>query len=72
MMLQASEASFVCLNTSLSVDYGAGQQLGKTSRNEGSNCIAYDSVRNICGECRAVFRPRLLSNCLQERHLCYF
>ncbi len=36
-----------------------------------SNGIAYDSVRREDGECVAVFRPRLLSNGRQERHLCY-
>lgn len=36
-----------------------------------SDGIVYDSVRHAGGECVAVFRPRLLSNCRQERHLCY-
>jgi hypothetical protein len=52
-------------------NYGAGQHLGKTLRKDGSNGIAYDSVRRDGGECVAVFRPRLLSNARQERHLCY-
>ena len=52
-------------------DYSAAQQLGKTLRSGRSNGISYDSVRNVAGECVAVFRPRLLSNCRQERHLCY-
>lgn len=52
-------------------DYAAGQHLARTLRNEGSNGIAYDSVRRAGGECVAVFRPRLLSNARQERHLCY-
>lgn len=52
-------------------NYGAGQHLAKTLRKEGSNGIAYDSVRWEGGECVAVFRPRLLSNGRQERHLCY-
>ena len=52
-------------------NYAAGQHLGKTLRKEGSNGIAYDSVRREGGECVAVFRPRLLSNGRQERHLCY-
>ncbi|MEX0693840.1 MAG: RES family NAD+ phosphorylase [Rhodospirillales bacterium] len=51
--------------------YGAGQQLAKTLRKDGSNGIAYDSVRREGGECVAIFRPRLLSNGRQERHLCY-
>ena len=37
----------------------------------GSNGIVYESVRHEGGECAAVCRPRLLSNCRQERHLCY-
>ena len=40
-------------------------------RKVGSNGIIYDSVRQIDGECAAVFRPSLLSNVRQERHLCY-
>jgi hypothetical protein len=51
--------------------YAAGQHLAATLRKGGSNGIAYDSVRRPGGECVAVFRPRLLSNCRQERHLCY-
>lgn len=52
-------------------NYAAGQHLAKTLRKEGSNGIAYDSVRREGGECVAVFRPRLLLNGRQERHLCY-
>ena len=52
-------------------NYSAGQHLGKTLRESGSNGIAYDSVRRAGGECAAVFRPPLLSNVRQERHLCY-
>lgn len=52
-------------------NYAAGQHLAKTLRKEGSNGIAYDSVRRAGGECVAVFRPLLLSNGRQERHLCY-
>jgi hypothetical protein len=33
--------------------------------------VVYRSVRDESGECAAVFRPRLLSACRQERHLCY-
>ena len=51
-------------------NYAAGQHLGRTLRKAGSNGIAYDSVRRIGGECAAVFRPPLLSNARQERHLC--
>lgn len=52
-------------------DYSAGQHLGRTLRQAGSNGIAYDSVRRAGGQCAAVFRPPLLSNVRQERHLCY-
>jgi hypothetical protein len=52
-------------------NYAAGQQLARTLRKDGSNGIAYESVRRSGGECIAVFRPPLLSNARQERHLCY-
>ncbi len=51
--------------------YAAGQHLARTLREAGSNGVAYDSVRRTEGECVAVFRPPLLSNARQERHLCY-
>jgi hypothetical protein len=52
-------------------DYAAGRQLAAALRRDGSNGIAYDSVRRDGGTCAAIFRPRVLSNCRQERHLCY-
>ncbi len=52
-------------------NYAAGQHLARTLRAHGSNGIAYDSIRRTSGECVAVFRPPLLSNARQERHLCY-
>ena len=52
-------------------NYAAGRRLGRTLRESGSGGIAYDSVRRIGGECAAVFRPPVLSNVRQERHLCY-
>jgi hypothetical protein len=52
-------------------DYAAGQALARRLRARGSGGIAYSSVRRPGGECAAVFRPRLLSNCRQERHLAY-
>ena len=52
-------------------NYAAGQHLGKTLRKAGSDGIVYDSVRWMGGECAAMFRPPLLSNARQERHLCY-
>jgi len=51
--------------------YAAGQELAQRLRASGSGGIVYSSVRRPGGECAAVFRPRLLSNCRQERHLAY-
>lgn len=51
--------------------YGASQGLALELRHIGSNGILYESVRYAGGECAAVFRPRLLTKCRQERHLCY-
>ena len=51
--------------------YAVGQNLARRLRDDGSNGIVYDSVRHAGGECAAVFLPRLLSSCRQERHLCY-
>ena len=51
--------------------YAVSQETARTLRDAGSDGIVYESVRNPGGECAAVFRPRLLSNCRQERHLCY-
>lgn len=51
--------------------YGMSQELGRSLREVGSDGIVYESVRHAGGECLAAFRPRLLSNCRQERHLCY-
>ena len=52
-------------------NYAGGQHLAQTLRKDGSNGIAYDSLRRGGGQCVAVFRPPLLSNGRQERHLCY-
>ncbi len=52
-------------------NYAVSQELALKLRENGSNGIVYASVRDDGGECAAVFRPRLLSNCRQERHLCY-
>lgn len=51
--------------------YGIAQALALDLRTRESDGIVYASVRHEGGECAAVFRPRLLSNCRQERHLCY-
>lgn len=54
-------------------NYQFSQELGKNLRGEGSSSfgIKYESVRHSGGECVALFRPKALSNCRQERHLCY-
>ena len=54
-----------------STSYAMSQQLASTLRANGAAGIVYLSVRHEGGECAAVFKPRLLSNCRQERHLCY-
>lgn len=51
--------------------YAVAQETARRLRDEGANGIVYASVRDEGGECAAVFRPRLLSNCRQERHLTY-
>ena len=51
--------------------YAMSQETARRLRDEGANGIVYESVRDAGGECAAVFRPRLLSNCRLERHLTY-
>ena len=51
--------------------YATAQVFAGTLQAGGSEGIVYASVRQRDGECAAVFRPRLLSNCRQERHLGY-
>lgn len=51
--------------------YSASQALGVALRSGGSNGIIYPSVRLTDGTCIAVFRPKCLANCVQERHLTY-
>lgn len=51
--------------------YRESQGFAVGLRASGSGGIVYDSVRDEGGACAAVFRPRLLANCRQERHLCY-
>jgi hypothetical protein len=51
--------------------YATSQELAAQLRDYGSNGVAYLSVRHDGGERVAVFRPPPLSNCRQERHLCY-
>ena len=52
-------------------NYAAGQTLGRQLKAINSYGIAYNSVRHAGGECVAVFRPRILSNCIQGPHFCY-
>ena len=52
-------------------NYAAGQALGRELKAINSYGIAYNSVRHAGGECVAVFRPRILSNCVQGQHYCY-
>lgn len=52
-------------------DYSASQTFAREEREKGTDGIVYSSVRHESGECAALFRPRLISNCRQERHLAY-
>ena len=67
--LRGRAASFPLVDSRDS--YGSAQELAKRLRDEGSDGLAYDSVRRDGGECAAVFRPRLLAGARQERHLCH-
>lgn len=51
--------------------YAAGQALGRELKKINSYGVAYDSVRDPGGECAGVFRPPILSNCIQGPHFCY-
>jgi hypothetical protein len=52
-------------------NYAAGQTLARELKAVKSQGIAYDSVRHTGGECAAVFRPPVLSNCVQGPHFGY-
>lgn len=52
-------------------NYTASQLLGGALRAGGSNGVVYDSVRQPGGRCVGVFRPRLLSQCHERKHLRY-
>lgn len=67
--IRGKKPEFSCLHDPDS--YALSQEFAGQLRKAGSDGIAYDSVRHTGHECAAVFRPRLLSNCRQERHLCY-
>jgi len=51
--------------------YAAGQALAHALKAVNSWGIAFDSVRQAGGECVGVFRPRVLSNCVQGPHFTY-
>ncbi len=51
--------------------YAASQELGDRLVKESAYGIAYDSVRHKGGECAAIFRPPVLSNCRRERSLVF-
>jgi hypothetical protein len=51
--------------------YGASQSFAEGLRAQGSNGIVYDSVRDLGGECVAIFRPPVLSPVRQGLHYCY-
>ena len=52
-------------------DYTASQLLGGALRAGGSSGVVYDSVRQDGGKCIGAFRPRLLSQCRDMKHLRY-
>ncbi|MGH8674322.1 MAG: RES family NAD+ phosphorylase [Burkholderiales bacterium] len=51
--------------------YATGQAFGRQLKAANSWGIAYDSVRDPGGECAGVFRPPVLSNCVQGPHYGY-
>ncbi|MDX2106220.1 MAG: RES family NAD+ phosphorylase [Candidatus Melainabacteria bacterium] len=52
-------------------DYAASQTLASRLRSDNSNGIVYLSVRQTAGECIAAFRPPVISNAKEEKHLTY-
>lgn len=52
-------------------DYGASRKLARELRENNSNGIVYDSVRDPGGECVALFYPDLAAPCVQAQHLIY-
>lgn len=51
--------------------YIASQQIGANLKNKGSSGILFHSVRHSGGHCAAIFKPKVISHCKQERHLAY-
>lgn len=52
-----------------SSDYSAGQQWATRLWNEGSQGVVYVSLRNIAGECIALFSPQTIKHCYKDRIL---
>lgn len=53
------------------IDYTASQALARRLREDGSNGVVYDSVRDAGGECVGLFYPDLAAPCVQAQHLIY-
>ena len=51
--------------------YVASQQIGANLKNKDSTGILFHSVRHSGGHCAAIFKPKAISHCKQERHLAY-
>jgi hypothetical protein len=66
--VRASPEFEACYN---STSYAAGQELGATLLEGGSNGIWYRSVRNPGGECIVCFRPALVNNVRTGAHFEY-
>jgi len=52
-------------------DYGASQRLGWRLHAEGSDGVAYRSVRRPLGQCVGLFKPKGASACLHAAYLLY-
>lgn len=50
--------------------YADSQAFARARRDEGAGGIVYDSVRHPGGQCAAIFRPRLVRDCVQGPHVC--
>lgn len=51
--------------------YSNSQTLARLLKRENSNGLVYMSVRHLKGQNVAVFKPKMISRCVQERHLEY-
>jgi hypothetical protein len=52
-------------------DYAASQRLGRSLRGSGSDGVVYDSVRNLGGQCTALFWPDCVAPFTQATHYMY-